>query len=204
MVIVFCLTGFIMGKGKKSKWQITLLGGINRVTVYGSEDEYIPAENDFPVTPAHSPLSLGASLTYYLSQRTAVEVGSRYFSSSTVTLLDPSDQDTVDIDTAAHLAFNANFIFFAGKGNFRLYLTAGAGIDTVFAEDKTYTSAYGYEIEFLAPERKLDFLFNIGNGFQISISPKFGITVDARYMVVFSKPSNLKSLNLMAGVFFNI
>ncbi|NIM17775.1 MAG: outer membrane beta-barrel protein [Candidatus Aminicenantes bacterium] len=204
MWIALCLAGFIMGKGKESKWQISLLAGIDRVPVYGADSEYVPAENDFPVTPAHSPVCLGGSLVYFLNERAALELGGRYYSGTTVTLKDPSDQDTVDVNTAAHFSVIANFIFYAGKGNFRLYLTAGAGIDTIFAEDKTYTSAYGYEIEFLAPGKKVDFLINVGNGLQFYLSSNFGITLDARYIVIFDEPSNLKSLNLMAGVFFNL
>lgn len=204
LLIALYLTGFIIGKEKKNKWQMSLLAGIDRVPVYGSDNEYIPAENDFPVTPSHSPLSLGGSLTYFLAPRTALELGGRFYSGSTVTLRDPSDQDTVDVNTAAHFSIIANFIFYAGKGKFRLFLTAGAGIDTIFAKDKTYTSAYGYEIEFLAPNKKNNFLINVGNGLQFYLSANFGITVDARYIVIFDEPSNLKSLNLMAGVFFNL
>jgi outer membrane protein W len=205
MVVIILAVVYFAGfaSGEEKKWQLSFLAGIQRVSAFGSESDYVAGENDFPVTPSHSSLGGGVSLGYLFNKRLSLEFGTRYYTRSTATLLDPSDQDTVEIKTAEHLSLSANFMLWAGQGKVRSYLTVGAGIDNIFAEDKTYTTNYGYEIEFLAPDRKVDFSFNLGVGFQSYLAANFGIAVTARYVVIYSSPSHVKSMDLMAGVFFN-
>ena len=79
---------------------------------YGSEDEYVMGENDFPVTPAHTPLGFGADFAYSFTKNIAIALEARYILSSEVALIDPSDQDTVEINTSSHRRRNTGFASF--------------------------------------------------------------------------------------------
>ena len=184
------------------KFQVSLFGGFNHVFQYGSEEDYSIGENDFPVTPAHNPLGLGGAFGYLLTKRITVELDGRYTFSSSVTLIDPSDQDSVDVDTSKHYSLTLNVIYHFMKGKFKPYVTAGGGIDKLLAEDKTYTSAYGYEIEMIAPpsSETWDPLANVGAGIQYLISPQMGMRLDVRYILIFDSPNNIHHLNAVLGI----
>jgi outer membrane protein W len=205
ILMMVCLTGFSAAEtaGEK-RLQLSILVGIHKVSGYGSEADYSAGENDFPVMPSHQPSCLGMSFAYSLTKKAVIELAGRYYSSTKVTLEDPSDQDTLEINSAKHFSVTASFIYRLSGKAFSPFLVAGCGIDNLLAKDETYTSEYGYEIEFLAPEKKADLVFNLGGGIQYSFSSGFGMLIDIRYMMVFDKPSNIKSLNLMAGIFMKL
>lgn len=184
------------------KVQVSIFGGINRVFQYGLEENYILGENDFPVTPSHTPAILGASLAYFFSGNWGLEADGRYTFSTTVTLVDPSDQDTVDVDTSKHFSLALNVIYLFSKGNFKPYLVAGGGFDSVSADEKTYLSEYGFEITVKPPESTRDALANFGTGLIYSVSESAGIRLDVRYVLIFAKPHSVKSLNAVIGVSF--
>jgi hypothetical protein len=202
ILMMVYVTGFAAAKtaGEK-KLQLSILAGIHKVSGYGSEGDYIAGENDFPVMPSHRQSCLGISFAYSLTKKAVIELAGRYYSSTEVTLEDPSDQDTLAINTAKHYSVTANFIYRLSGKAFSPFLAVGIGIDNLSAKDETYTSGYGYEIEFLAPGKKTDLLFNLGGGIQYSFSSGFGMLADVRYVIIFDNPSNIKSLNLMAGIF---
>jgi outer membrane protein W len=202
ILMMVYLTGFAAAEtaGEK-RLQLSILAGIHKVSGYGSQEDYRAGENDFPVMPSHQPSCLGISFAYSLTKKAVIELAGRYYFSSTVTLEDPSDQDTLEVNSAKHFSVTANFIYRLSGKTFSPFLAVGGGIDNLLVKDETYTSGYGYEIEFLAPEKKTDLVFNLGGGIQYSFSPGFGMVMDVRYVIVFDKPSNVKSLNLMAGVF---
>lgn len=202
ILMMVYLTGFAAAEtaGEK-RLQLSILAGIHKVSGYGSEADYSAGENDFPVMPSHQPSCLGMSFAYSLTKKTVFELAGRYYFSSKVTLEDPSDQDTLEIYSAKHFSVTANFIYRLSVKAFSPFLAVGVGIDNMLVKDKTYTSEYGYEIELLAPEKKTDLMFNLGGGIQYSFSSGFGMVMDVRYVILFDKPSNVKSLNLMAGFF---
>jgi len=206
MVGIFLTGTLILGTTAvhAQKFQVSLFGGFNHVFQYGSEEDYAIGENDFPVTPAHNPLGLGGSFGYFLTKRIAVEFDGRYTFSSSVTLIDPSDQDSVDVDTSKHYSLTLNVIYHFMKGMFRPYVIAGGGIDKLLAEDKTYTSAYGYEIEMIAPSSNetWDPLANVGAGIQYLIGPQIGIRLDVRYIMIFDSPSNIHHFNAVLGIVY--
>lgn len=184
------------------KYQMSLFVGMNHVFPYGSEDDYILGENDFPVTPAHTPPNLGASFAFYLKKNIALELDWRYTLSSTLTLVDPSDQDEVDIDSTKRHTITLNFIFRFLQGSVRPYIVLGGGLDKILAKDQTYTTKYGFEVDFLAPDKTIDPLANLGAGVQFFVSPNIGIRLDLRYVMIFAEPDNLSGLNGVAGISF--
>ena len=109
ILLMVYVTGFAAAEtaGEK-KLQLSILAGINNVSGYGSEEDYIADENDFPVMPSHHPSCLGISFAYSLTKKAVIELAGRCYSSSKVTLEDPSDQDTLEIYSARHYSVTAN------------------------------------------------------------------------------------------------
>ena len=189
------------GFGREKKFQFSLYGGLSQVMEYGSEEDYTMGENDFPVTPAHTPLGFGAALAYSLAKNMALQLEARYTFSSRVTLVDPSDQDTVEVNTSSHLAATLNFIYHFLNSKITPYLVFGVGIDNLLAKDEVYTSEYGYEVEFLAPEKTIDPVVQAGGGVLYFFSSEAGVKLELRYGVIFDKPNRINTLNIDFGFF---
>lgn len=198
--ILACLSGFTFAE--ENKYQFSIFGGINNVFKYGSEDDYVMGENDFPLTPAHIPPGFGMSFAYFFKSNIGIELDGKYTLSSKVTLQDPSDKDTIEINTSKHYSITINFIYQFLRGNFRSYFAVGGGIDKVLAKDETYTSAYGIEIELLAPEKTIDPVAHAGGGIHFFLMPNAGLRLDVRYVIIFDEPNNVNSFTVMAGAFF--
>jgi outer membrane protein W len=204
-VILFGLISIILliQPALAEKYQVSLFVGMNHVFEYGSEGDYILGENDFPVTPAHTPPNFGAAFALYLKDNIGLEIDWRYTLSSKVTLVDPSDQDEVEIDSSKHHTITLNFVYRFLKGNVKPYIVLGGGIDKILAKDQTYVTTYGFEVDFLAPEKTIDPLANIGAGVQFFVSPNFVIRFDLRYVMIFAEPDSISSLNGVAGITYS-
>jgi len=200
-ILFFSLVG-LADSAQAQKFQFSIFGGINHIFQYGSEGNYVLGENDFPVTPSHTPAILGASFTYFFSGNLGLEADGRYTFSTKVALVDPSDQDTVEVDTSKHFSLTLNLIYQFPAGNLKPYLVAGGGFDSVSTEEKTYISEYGFEIIVEPPESTTDALANFGAGLIYSVSHSVGIRLDVRYVLIFSKPESVKSLNAVLGLSF--
>jgi len=200
--IVFVLASLLLlvQSSLAQKYQMSLFVGMNHVFPYGSEDDYVLGENDFPVTPAHTPPNLGASFALYLKDNIALELDWRFTLSSKLTLIDPSDQDEVEIDSSKRHTLTLNFIYRFLHGDVRPYIVVGGGLDKIMAKDQTYTTKYGFEVDFLAPEKTVDPLANIGVGVLFFVRPNIGIRLDLRYVMIFAEPDNLSGLNGVAGI----
>lgn len=198
--IVFAMT-LCTGAAHAQSFQLSVFGGIDHVFAYGSEDDYVLGANDFPVTPAHTPQILGASLTFFFTENFGLELDGRYVFSSKVTLEDPSDQDTVEIDTAKHYSLTLNLLYHFMSGKLRPYIAAGGGFDKLMAADATYTTEYGFEITLEAPEKTVDAIANFGAGMNYFLSSSLGLKLDVRYMVIFADPENVNTVNAVLGVF---
>lgn len=187
--------------GQQKRFQLFVFGGVNHVFEYGSEDDYVMGENDFPVTPAHTPANLGAAFAYFFTENIGIELVGRYTLSSQAILRDPSDQDTVKIDTSRHYSFSLNLLYQTLKGKLKPYFVLGGGIDKLLVKEEIYISSFGYEIEFIAPEKTIDYFANFGVGIHYFISPSLGARVDVRYILIFDDPNNVMSLSPVVGLF---
>ncbi len=197
LLLMVLLPGF----GRAQKVRVSFLTGGCITFAYGSEQDYVLGENDFPVTPAHSSFHLGSALGVPLSEKLLLELDGRFIFSSPVTLEDPSDEDTVRIDTSNHLMVGVNLIYRVSGSRFRPYILVGAGFDKVFAEDMTATSEYGFDIIFEAPSggESLDPLINIGAGGMFALSQRLALRMDARYALIADKTNKPSSLSFSLG-----
>lgn len=187
---------------RAQKIQASLLTGGCRTFAYGAERDYALGENDFPVTPAHTSFQLGGALGVSLNDKLLLELDGRLVFSSPVTLEDPSDEDTVRIDTSNHLLMGVNLVYRLSEGRFRPYVLLGAGLDKVFAEDTTVMSEYGFEIIFEAPSGKesLDPMINIGTGGLFALNQRLALRLDARYVLIMDSPNTQNGLSLLLGL----
>jgi outer membrane protein W len=195
--VLFTIAGFASGQEKKT--QLSFLAGFNHTFECGSEDDYLAGENDFPVTPAHTSPNISLCFGYFFKKNMGLELDGAINFRSRVRLEDPSDQDTVEINTSAHYSITLNFIYMFLGGNLRPYLIAGGGIDKLSVKDESYTSEYGYVVEFSAPDRAIDPMANMGFGIYYFLNPRLGLRFDIRYGVIFADPNNINSLSVMAG-----
>lgn len=70
LVIVF-LIGPVFSQERKNI--LTVSGGLSNVFEYGSEEDYVLGENDFPVTPSHTPPCFGLAYTRCFARNLGVE-----------------------------------------------------------------------------------------------------------------------------------
>ncbi len=175
-------------------------GGLNFVGQYGSAGDYVSGENDFPVTPSHKNSLITGSLSYSFYKNFGILLKSSYHFKTNIMLEDPSDGDSVDIDTSPHLSLSLNIVYSLNKGRFQPFFYLGGGFDKIFPEDKVYTSKYGYEIVFLSPERTVDPMFNLGGGFDFKIISSIYFRVNINYMMIVSQSANIGNFESSAGV----
>ncbi len=199
LLVMALIVQFDFAGGKN---QISIFTGANYVLKYGSEKDYEPFANDFPVTPAHITPSFGISYTRYFSRKIGAELDIRYHHSSRITLVDPSDKDEVKINSSKHIGITGNFIYQFSGEKFRPYLLIGAGADSlVGVKNQTVESSLGYIVTIEAPEKKVDFTANAGAGVKYLISSKFGLRADLRYIVITTSPNVINSFNFVLGAF---
>jgi outer membrane protein W len=184
------------------RFQAGLAVGWSHVYEYGTTEQYAIDSNDFPVMPAHSSACFGVAFQYLVFQRLGFAFEGLYYFSSPITLVDPSDQDTVKISVAEHYsaAVGLKFYFLRGE-KIGAYLIAGGGIDKISKKSREYTSAYGYMVELTAPPKSVDPFAEAGIGFEYNLNPSLGLRVDLRYRIISVASDRIKVFNAMTGIF---
>ncbi len=158
-----------------------LFGKGNFVMASGSEDDYRPGENDFPMASSFNNFGFGLGVIFE-SKKIFYGLEVHYTLSGKTTLTDPSDDDKVNVDTYDHisglLAIGFNLVH---KPNLRLFINGGGGVSLVLDDEmKTYTSQLGYETQ-IEPPRKYPLTAFGGMGAVINFSPSLGLWFNGRY-----------------------
>lgn len=200
-VLIFGIAaGSVFAQDKK--FQFSLFGGISPIFEYGSVEDYSLGENDFPVTPSHAPPYFGLSFSYFFAKSVKAELDWRYVLSSKIILSDPSDDDTVEIDTSKQYFTSLNVVYQCFQCKFRPYFLVGGGINKLLAEAGTYISEYGYEIEWGIPGKTTALFTQFGGGLDVFLSSSFGVLADVRFVYLFTEPDNVLSLFAGIGAYF--
>jgi len=179
ILLLYFTTSFIY-----SQTNLYLFGKGNFVMPSGSEDDYEPGENDFPLASSFN--NFGFGLGVIIGSKTVFYgLEAHYTLSGKTTLTDPSDNDTVDIDTykyiSGFLTIGFNLI---NNPTIRLFINGGGGVSyTLDATMKTYTSQLGYETQ-IEPSRKYPITAFGGLGIIINYSPSLGLLFSGRYQYV--------------------
>ena len=203
-ILFLLLFGVILMGLNAQSLDVAISGGLNFVGKYGSIDDYMAGENDFPVTPSHKNFLVSASLTFTFYKSLGILLRPEYHFKTNVLLEDPSDGDSVNIDTSPHYSLSLNIGYFNRNGRFQPFFYIGGGFDKIFPKDEIYTSNYGYEIVFLSPERTVDPMFNLGGGFDFRIVSLFYLRFNMNYMIIFAQSGNIGNFGTSTGICFKI
>jgi hypothetical protein len=203
LIIVFLVFSAVFSEARNRRRVVSAIGGLHRLFPYGSVEEYAAGENDFPVTPAHTPVLAG--LSYAVLGRLGFEIEARFVGSSRVVLSDPSDGDSIVVATAPRAGLSLNFLVQPFFGRIRPFLLAGGGVDIVLSEEAVYTSKYGYAITVPAPRGKerFDPEIHAGGGFLINIAKRWGLRLETRYVWILDVPKSVRGLQAAAGLSYD-
>ncbi len=182
-IFFFAFLVFIFGQGfLQARITFYVFGCGNYVNSVGDESDYEEGENDFPITSSHQTYGFGLGIVYNL-KTVFVGLEANYNLKGKATLTDPSDGDTVEIDTLRNFAGLLNLgLIIIGNKRARIFLNGGVGLGA-FEDSKTrlYTSQLGYETRIEPPEKKYFFTGFGGGGVEFYVSSAVGFLFNVRY-----------------------
>ncbi|MBD3414942.1 MAG: hypothetical protein GF421_10990 [Candidatus Aminicenantes bacterium] len=200
--VMILLVLFLTNTGAGST-ELYLFGKGQFIGKTGSESDYKEGENDFPAASPFSILGFGFGLTTGIYPA-FFGIEAHYNLSGTTTLTDPSDNDTVKINT---YRYASGFVVFGihvlKSRRMSLFMNTGAGISTASnAELRTYTSEYGYETEIEPPEKKYPLTAFAGLGLKMKFRSFFGLLINTRYQYMDQKEPQ-SAFCITAGIFYS-
>jgi hypothetical protein len=179
---VFIFSIFLASSLAFSNNDFYFLGKVNFMGATGSEDNYIEGENDFPVASSFSTLGFGLGFTtsfhpFFFGLEAHYNLG------GTTVLTDPSDDDTVKINTYNYASgFLILGVDLVKNQKYSLFINTGIGLSFALnPEMKAYISEYGYETQIELPEKKQSLTAFGGLGLNIYFSRALGAQVNMRY-----------------------
>lgn len=180
---------------------LTLGGGLHPIFAYGDSGDYQSGINDFPVTPDHNSAWAGLSLGWRPG-RWLFELEGRWIAPASVVLEDPSDGDTLALDSSPRWSLTLGAFFRLSKGRIQPYLGAAAGLDAIGGGEVRAVSRYGYAIVLPAPSLKdrFDPVLAAGGGVLVRISGRLGARLDARYVWIFEKSGPMRGVQAGGGL----
>ena len=157
----------------------------NFVSSSGSAADYVAGENDFPICEAHQ--NMGVGIGYEIGRsRVFGGIEIHYNLSGKAALVDPSDNDRVEIDTYTSLSGLAVLgVNVLQLSRVRLYVQAGVGANVLLGtEVKTYSSTLGYDTEINPPDRKIPLTGFGGVGIDLAMTSGLSARLGFRYQHV--------------------
>lgn len=200
LFLAVLLNGILLAEDLR--FQLAFCGGFSHIFEYGSEKDYVQGVNDFPVTPAHTPPFFCLSLSYSLTDTLKLELDGRHVFGSNVSLIDPSDADSVDIATVPQSFLSLDICYQCIRCNFRPYFLVGGGLNRTAARERSYTTEYGYEIGFSSSDKRTALMFQMGWGLDLAILRVLGVRADVRFFYVFEKEDNIPMLFVGVGAYY--
>jgi hypothetical protein len=181
----------IAQKESFKKTQFTLRGAFNMFSANGADTDYVAGTNDFPVTPAYSAPAFGIGLTLFTSPSFAIGIDVRYGLSAKVDLRDPSDQETVNVETLKNIVGTLSFHkYFELSKQMQLNVSLGGGAENLMANDTEYTGSFGSKV-VVAAAKSFSPLAAAGIGFQYMFGDSLGVSVEFRGTYIFREQAQL-------------
>ncbi len=196
-VLLICLTSFAYSESN------LFLFGIGNF-FQPITGEYVAGENDFSNTSSYQIYGFGLGIMSSSEKTAYTGLEVHYNLKGKATLTDPSDNDTVEIDTykniAALLVIGINIV---KSDTMKVFINGGGGGKYVLsAEEQTYTSSLGYETIIEVPDKKYDFMAFGGGGIIYMFSGAAGVFASGRYIHVF-KDTPESSIMILGGLYLN-
>ncbi len=181
--------------------RFSVFGKVNFIAAAGLLSDYEVGVNEFPLVSAYQNLGIGFGLTFGKTLFAGIE--GHYNLSGKVTLTDPVDPDTVEVDTYKY----ASGLFILGfnlvnNRRLRLYLNGGAGVRyNLENEIKSYVSENGHLTEVDPPDKRSILEGFGGAGLEVYLSRNSGLMLNGRYVyVALEEPQ--KAMVVIAGVVY--
>jgi hypothetical protein len=170
------------------KHQFCLRGSLNLFAIHGADGDYVAGINDFPTVPAYQSQAFGLGFAIFTSRSFAVGLDVRYGLSAQVDLRDPSDGETIMVDTPNNLSAVFNFYkYFDLSRRLGLVVSLGGGVENLVAEEKEYLSSLGSKIIIARPEKAVSPLAAGGIGLQTMLNRSLGFVFDFQALYIFRK-----------------
>ena len=187
-----------------AKTELILFGKGNFVRSAGSKSDYIEGKNDFPIMSAHQTYGFGFGLTSYTNEIFFMGIEVHYNLKGKAVLTDPSDNDTVEIDTYKNLSGFLTLGFNLIRSDFlRFFMVGGGGVYyPLNATRKTYISKLGYETIIEPFENKYHLSGFGGIGITLSFSESIGFILCGRYTYIAIKEQPETMIEAITGLFF--
>jgi len=183
IVVSICLVFFSTSAFGDSHFYI--FGKGNYIKSGGSESDYIEGENDFPIVSAYQNYGAGFGLTF--GRGIFIGIEGQYNLSGKATLTDPTDNDTVEINTYRYVSGFVTLGFnIIRSRSVRLYINGGGGICYFLGaeEPETYYSQLDIETSIEPPEKKYPFAGFGGVGLELYLSRSTGLLLCGRYLYI--------------------
>lgn len=199
---IFSILIFFFSVKASARTDLFIFGAMNFINSSGSASDYKEGENDFPIKNAHRTNRFGFGVSFPLGKNFFIGFESNYSWGGKATLEDPSDNDSVEIDTYKNssLFLTLGFNIFRSK-NFNSFLNGGAGLNLILEkETKIYTSKLGYETQILPPKSKSNLTGFGGIGILYKMNNFIGVLLNARYLYISYEDNPEKGLEILTGL----
>jgi hypothetical protein len=174
---------------KEKSASFMLIGTLAMVQEIGSNADYVPGENDFPITPSHIEYGGGLGLMFNFSKLLAFQLTGEYLLGAEVEKVDPSDMELYTYRTYDNINVLASLLIKFGRKT-RFFVTAGGGMNILMPyEDKEETGSLGSIILIEAPEKKTNPMALFGGGVIFKTGRGF-FKVEALYSMIFDYDKN--------------
>jgi hypothetical protein len=174
------------------KLQFSLQGGLNLFAQNGTDGDYVAGSNDFPTVPAYQSQSFGLGFAVFTSRSFSLGLDVRYGLSTQVDLRDPSDGETITVDTPENLIAVLNFRkHFPLARRFSLVVSLGGGVQNLAVKEKEYVSSLGSRIIITRPEKTVSPLAAGGIGLQAMLNRSLGLIFDLQALYVFREKEQM-------------
>lgn len=198
LILFMVFPGESMASRNKKKVVILINGLLEYTLKSGSDSDYIPGENDFPITPSHTGFGLGCGLMINLSDRIALQVAGEYLLGSDVEKTDPSDGETVKYRTYDNINLLSSLMVCFGTDH-QFFFSCGGGFNILNPyEEKEVEGSLGSLIIISTPDSKINLMARIGGGVIFPLKKSF-LKIEALYNLIFNCGKNSILLRLGIG-----
>lgn len=169
------------------------------------EGTYEAGVTDFSNTDAHTVLGFGLGITSSSEKLFFTGLEVHYNMQGKVIMTDPSDSDTVEIDTYKNvMGFLTVGFNIVRSESLNFFVNGGGGVNYLLGtETATYTSTLGYETIIEPPERKYNFMAFGGAGVSFMFSGGAGVFASGRYVYVWTEDEPVGTIMALGGLTFH-
>lgn len=182
----------------KKNFYILLNGAFSLVQEMGSESDYVPGENDFPITPSHSEYGGGIGFMFGLSDDLALKIEGEYLLGAEVEKEDPSDGETYTYKTYDNLNVVGSLLYSFGDET-KFFISAGGGVNILMPyDDKQETGSLGSIILIEKPDTTTNLMAAFGAGVMLQTGSMI-IKIEGQYEMIFDYEKNFILLKVGIG-----